>query len=257
MSRFRVLQFNLQFGQVWDEVSPDTAPVRLEDTLAELRRHDADVMMLQEVERAGPGGAQPAVPPNYTWLRERLPDYHGYFSYPRADPRELPFGIGLALLSRTPLRELQREELPSPGIPFVFNGERRTPTDRLLIGARTTIAGRDVQLLNTHLLAFFMLGSSSVLHPGQREQVAARLAAARGPTILAGDFNVRHHASLVAQFATHGFVTVQDRAVTWRRQPLVLDHIFHNAPLRCVRRDVVPTRASDHHAVVAEFEFAD
>lgn len=256
MSRFRVVQFNLQFGQVWDAVSPDAAPVRLEATLAELRRHEADVLMLQEVERAAPGGMQPDVPPNYTWLREQLPDYHGYFSYPRPDPRELPFGIGLAVLSRTPLRETIREELPSPRIPFVFNGEPRTPTDRLLIGARTTIAGREVELLNTHLLAFFMLGSSSALHPGQRERVAARLAAARGPTILAGDFNVRHHGSLVAQFGAQGFASVQDRAVTWRRQPLVLDHIFHNAALRCVSREVVPTPASDHHVVVADFEFA-
>ena len=32
MSRFRVLQFNMQFGQVWDDTWPDRAPVRLEAT---------------------------------------------------------------------------------------------------------------------------------------------------------------------------------------------------------------------------------
>lgn len=64
------------------------------------------------------------------------------------------------------------------------------------------------------------------------------------------------HASLVAEFAARGFLTVQDTRPTWRRRPYVLDHIFHNAPLRCVAHRVEPTPASDHHVLVADFEFA-
>jgi endonuclease/exonuclease/phosphatase (EEP) superfamily protein YafD len=60
----------------------------------------------------------------------------------------------------------------------------------------------------------------------------------------------------VAQFAGSGFATVQDTAVTWRRRPVVLDHIFHTALLRCVDHEVVPSPASDHHVIVADFEFA-
>ncbi len=257
MSRFRVLQFNIQFGEIWDETYPDRAPIRLEEAIAEIKRHDADIITLQEVEQAMPGGVQFQPPPNYTRLRAELPGYDGHFSYPKADPRELPFGIGLAILSRTPLREPSRLDLPSPAIEFDFYGKKTTPTDRLLIGARTTLHGRDLQLLNTHLLAFFMLGSSSETHPRQRELVAQQLAAARGPCVLGGDFNVSRHDSLVAQFAACGFQTVQDHEITWRRRPLVLDHIFHNAPLRCLARRVVPTRASDHHAIVADFEFVE
>jgi endonuclease/exonuclease/phosphatase (EEP) superfamily protein YafD len=37
----------------------------------------------------------------------------------------------------------------------------------------------------------------------------------------------------------------------------VLDHIFYNAPLRVVGYQVLPSPASDHHAVVADFEFVD
>jgi endonuclease/exonuclease/phosphatase (EEP) superfamily protein YafD len=48
---------------------------------------------------------------------------------------------------------------------------------------------------------------------------------------------------------------VQDREVTWRRQPYVLDHIFYNSPLRVVNHSVVPTLTSDHHLLVADFEF--
>lgn len=255
MSSFRVLQFNMQFGQRWDDANPDGAPVDLEASIAEITRHDADLILLQEVERAQPGGTQADPPPNYTRLSAALAGYDSWFSYPKADPRELPFGLGLAIFSRTPLRHCTRLALPSPPVEFDFFGRKTTPTDRLLIGARTTVHGREIQLFNTHLLAFFMLGSSSEDHPQQRELVAAQLAASRLPTILAGDFNVSRHDSLVAQFARLGYTTVQQAETTWRRRPLVLDHIFHNKPLKPVRHAVVPTLASDHHLLVADFTF--
>ncbi|MBL9189390.1 MAG: endonuclease/exonuclease/phosphatase family protein [Opitutaceae bacterium] len=256
MNRFRVLQFNMQFGRVWDETHPDQAPIRLEETVAEIKRHEADIILLQEVEQARPGGVQLEPPPNFTRLRAELPGYEAFFSYPKADPRELPFGLGLAIFSRTPLRDPLRVELPSPPIEFDFFGRKTTPTDRLLIGARTTLHGRELQLLNTHLLAFFMLGASSEEHPGQRLRVAQELAAARGACVLGGDFNVSRHGSLIRQFAACGFQSVQDREITWRRRPFVLDHVFHNSALRCTARQVVPTPASDHHALVADLEFA-
>ncbi len=246
----------MQFGQIWDDTWPDRAPVRLEATLEEIRAHQADIIMLQEVEQALPDGQQIQPPRNYTRLQAELPGYHCWFSYPKADPRELPFGIGLAIFSRTPLRDTMRLDLPSPAIEFDFFSKKTTPTDRLLIGAKTTVLGRELQLFNTHLLAFFMLGSSSSSNPFQRTLVAEQLAASRGPTILTGDFNVSKHQSLIAQFAASGFATVQDKAVTWRRRRYVLDHVFYNSPLRPVGHRVVPTPASDHHALVADFEFA-
>jgi len=63
MSTFRVLQFNMQFGQIWDDTYPDRAPIRLEATIEEIQRHNADLILLQEVERAQPNGAQPEHPP--------------------------------------------------------------------------------------------------------------------------------------------------------------------------------------------------
>lgn len=246
----------MQFGQPWDAANPDGAPIRLEDTIAEIRRHNADVVFLQEVEQALPNGRQIDPPPNYTRLRAALPGYESCFGYPKSDPRELPFGIGLAILSRAPLTHVVRHELPSPPIAFEFKGRKTTPTDRLLLGARTALLGEEVQLLNTHLLAFFMLGTTSAEHPEQRRIIAQQLADAEGPTLLAGDFNVRDHASLIAQFGECGFSTVQQREITWRRQPFVLDHIFYNPLLRCVSHQVVPTQVSDHLALVADFELA-
>ena len=244
----------MQFGQGWDDSDPDGAPISLERTIAEIRRHDADIVFLQELEQALPGGRQVVPPPNYSKLRAALPQYQGCFTYPREDPRELPFGIGLAILSRSALTDVMRVDLPSPLVSFEFAGKRTTPTDRVLLGARTRVLDHDVRLLNTHLLALFMLGSSSETHPEQRRIIAQHLASARGPTLLAGDFNVRNHHSLIRQFSEHGFATAQDREITWRRQPFVLDHVFYNRPLRCVGHEVVPTLASDHHALVVEFE---
>ncbi len=257
MNRFRVLQFNMQFAQMWDDVEPDHAPISLDRTVAEIKQHDADLIILQEVERAAPAGVQAQPPPNYTRLGRELSGYDSWFAYPKADERELPFGIGLAIFSRTPLRDTSRMDLPSPPVEFEFRGRKTTPTDRLLIGAMTTIHGREVQVLNVHLLAFFMLGSSSLKNPGQRNLLVDRLGAANGPTILAGDFNISQHETLVRQFAEKGFSTVQGSEPTWRRRPFVLDHIFYNAPLRCESHRVVPTSASDHHALLADFAFAD
>ena len=62
---------------------------------------------------------------------------------------------------------------------FEFNGETRTPSDRLLIGATTTLDGHELRIVNPHLLAFFMLNASSEVHIGQRELVVEELRAAR------------------------------------------------------------------------------
>jgi endonuclease/exonuclease/phosphatase family metal-dependent hydrolase len=255
--RFKILQFNMQYGQPWDDTYPDTAPIRLQSTIDEIRAHDADIVMLQEVEQTLPGGVQAQPPPHYTRLKAEFPAYDSYFCYPRPDSRELPFGIGLAIFSKTPLRDQICLNLPSPPVEFDFFGEKKTPTDRVLIGATTTIAGRPVRLLNTHLLAFFMLNSSSEVHLDQRRLVEDQLrGSAEMPTLLTGDFNVSKHQSLIQQFADAGYQTVQSTEVTWRRRPFVLDHIFYNRWLKPESWSVKPTPASDHHTLSAVFEFA-
>ena len=253
---FKILQFNMQYGQIWDDAYPDHAPVQLDATIKEISSHNADIVMLQEVEQTLPGGVQANPPPHYTRLQREFQDYDSYFCYPKPDPRELPFGIGLAIFSKTPLREQICLNLPSPPVEFDFFGQKKTPTDRLLIGATTTIRGHDVRVMNTHLLAFFMLKSTSEEYRGQRELVAQQLDAFKGmPTLLTGDFNVSKHESLIKQFGDAGYQTVQSKEITWRRRPYVLDHIFYNDWLRPLGWWVKPTPASDHHTLAAEFEF--
>jgi endonuclease/exonuclease/phosphatase family metal-dependent hydrolase len=257
MKAFKVLQFNMQFGQTWDDANPDRAPIDLDLTIQEIRSHDADIVLLQEVEQGRPGGQQEDPPPNFTRLRRELKGYDSFFSYPRADPRELPFGIGLAIFSKTRLTDARRRDLPSPPVEFEFKGRKTTPTDRLLIGANTVVDGHDLRVFNTHLLAFFMINSETQDHPGQRRLVIEALRETDGPTLLGGDFNVLSHEALSRQFAAAGYRTVQMDQPTWRRHSYVLDHIFYSRHLRPVSYQVKPTRASDHHVLVAEFEFTD
>lgn len=257
MKRIRVLQFNMQFGQQWDDADPDNAPIDLEATLTEIKRHNADIIMLQEVEHVRPGGTHPPMPPNYTRLKQELTGYDSTFSFPRPDPRELPFGIGLAIFSRWPLDPEACLHLPSPPVEFDFMGETKTPTDRLMITATVTIEGQQLRLMNTHLLAFFMLKSSSEEHTIQRDLIEEELKKSDLPTILTGDFNVSKHWSLVEQFSAAGFSTAQMEEVTWRRMPYVLDHVFYNAPFKSVGYQVCPTMSSDHHALVVDLELAD
>ena len=257
MKTFKVLQFNMQYGQAWDDKDPDHAPVNLDLTLEEIRSHGADILLLQEVELAQPGGVQLDPAPNYTRLRAGLNGYDGCFAYPRADPLELPFGIGLAIFSKEPLRDIVRRDLPSPRVEFEFQGRKHTPTDRLLLGATTTVAGRELRLFNTHLIALFMLNTDSTEYSRQPRLVVDTARASTGPTVVAGDFNVVTHEALARQFAAAGFQAVQTSQPTWRRHPYVLDHVFYSRHLRLVRHLVKPTRASDHHVIVAEFEFAE
>ena len=46
---FRILQFNMQFGMGWDSNSPDDVPINIDATIAEIKKHNADVVLLQEV----------------------------------------------------------------------------------------------------------------------------------------------------------------------------------------------------------------
>ncbi|MBE2205079.1 MAG: endonuclease/exonuclease/phosphatase family protein [Chthoniobacterales bacterium] len=252
---FRTVTFNMQNGQPWEETVPDKAQINLERTVDFLNEQEADVIFLQEVEQGFDGGLQLDPPPNYTFLKKHIKGYDSVFAYPVANASEIPFGLGLAIFSKSKLRDFQRINLPAPDVEFEFSGALRKPSQRLLISSATVIQGREIHLLNAHLQAFFMIESSSADHPAQRNAVEAALRAQTGPAILAGDMNCVPEEGLLEQFQRAGFQTAQNREVTWRRQPYVLDHLFYNPPLRLESCAVIPTTASDHHAVRADFSF--
>ena len=97
MGTFRLIQFNMQFGQLWDSSNPDDSPIDIEETVRLLNLYNGDIIVLQEVEQAQPDGTQKQPPVNFTYLQSKLDGYHSTFAYPPEDSRELPFGIGLAV----------------------------------------------------------------------------------------------------------------------------------------------------------------
>jgi endonuclease/exonuclease/phosphatase family metal-dependent hydrolase len=252
---FRLLTFNIQNGQPWDPSDPDNPRVDLDGVGRFLAAQNADIICLQEVERGYDGGRQIEPPPHYNRLRDILSGYDSVFSYPLRNQTEIPFGLGLAIYSRTPLRDFERLDLPAAAIEFEFGGKKRHASSRLLIGATTEIDGSRLRILNTHLQAFFMIGALSNAFPDQRNLVEAELRKQSGPAILAGDMNTAPEENLVEQFEVVGFSTVQKTEPTWKRRPYVVDHIFRNAALRLVSHEVLPTPTSDHDAIVADFEF--
>jgi len=252
---FSALTFNMQNGQIWDDANPDDTPIDLNATAAFLKAQDADVIFLQEVEQGFEGGHQIQPPPNFEFLRSQLPQYDAVFAYPVPNPVELPFGLGLAIFSKTPLHDFYRFDLPPGEVTFEFGGIERKPSHRLLIGVETEIEGRTLNLLNTHLQAFFMINASSDRFCTQRNLVEEKLRHERGATLLAGDFNCAPGESLINQFAEAGYSPSQTQEITWRRKPFVVDHIFFNKHLRLERCAVVHTSVSDHHAVRSELSF--
>ena len=250
------MTFNMQFGQGWDAADPAGAPVELEHTIAFLEEANADIIFLQEVEQARAGGEQLWPPPNFMRLKAALHGYHSVFAYPKMNPDELPFGVALAIFAKTPLVDFRAQDLPPAPIEFEFEGKKVLPSHRQLISAKTTIAGRTIQLFNTHLQAFFMINGTSDEYPEQRDLLEAAVSGASGPVLLAGDFNCAPEEGLVRQFADAGFRTGQNAEPTWRHRPYVMDHLFFNAGLKADHVEVVPTLCSDHHAVRANFRLA-
>ncbi len=59
----------------------------------------------------------------------------------------------------------------------------------------------------------------------------------------------------MGQFEKAGFRTAQNEEITWRRMLFLMDHLFIDSALRLDSCRVEKTDVSDHHAVVADFEF--
>ena len=121
MATIKVLTFNIQFGQPWI-TKIQAPPVNIEGAIEELKRHEVDFILLQEVEKVELEKGQINPPPNFTRIKDSLPEFDAYFNYPRANDHELPFGFGLAILSKTELFGTVSIDLPAPDIKFSFHG---------------------------------------------------------------------------------------------------------------------------------------
>ena len=233
---------------------------QLDLVATEIAAGDADVVSLQEVHRD-----------DLPRLIELLADRHGldyHVEFQEAlsetderlaenvDPtRRNPFGN--AVLSLAPLTSLDGGALPFDGRePRAFQVEQ------------TTIEGREVTVVNTHLglvdderpaALEWLLGEVDTPHDRQTWEIFDVATEQDGPVIVTGDFNQRpgELAENARQFDLDGRVDVaNDRDRATNRGGSVIDYVLVSPDIEPVDTDIEPG-VSDHHSVTVEVELPD
>jgi endonuclease/exonuclease/phosphatase (EEP) superfamily protein YafD len=204
---------------------------RMPELARELRGLDAEVLALEELT------------PEWMAVLER----EGVFErYPHrvAVPREDCFGI--ALFAHAPI--VEHEVIDFSGVP--------------LIRATVVLDGREVDVYAIHTLPPRTSAYASVWSE-QMEALAARVAAADRPVILAGDLNAspygRTYRALLAETGLRGAHEVMGRglATTWpngamRIPPMRLDHVLVSREIAIAGVREGTGAGSDHRPVIAE-----
>jgi len=159
-----------------------------------------------------------------------------------------PGDTGVALLSRLPLTDVTRIDLPWHECPW---------RPRLAMAATISQGTRNVRLFNAHVDPHAASGGQLA----QLEVIAEQAAAGNDPTIIMGDFNTL---SKQKCHETRGFLESRGYTTpmptgtpTWRGAGIRLhaDWIFSRG-LRIVRWGVArPLHVSDHWPIWAEIEF--
>ncbi|HYT50134.1 MAG TPA: endonuclease/exonuclease/phosphatase family protein, partial [Pyrinomonadaceae bacterium] len=154
---------------------------------------------------------------------------------------------GVALLSRVPLKDVTRIDLPWHDCEW---------RPRLAMAATVELAGSRVRLFNIHIDPHGPLGNQHQ----QTETVLDQVQKHDGPTVILGDFNTlsTHKAIEIRKLMElHDFLTpFPTKVATWRGAGLRFhaDWIFVRG-LRVNRWGVVkPLNVSDHWPIWAEIE---
>jgi endonuclease/exonuclease/phosphatase family metal-dependent hydrolase len=218
----RVVTFNIEFG------------VRVDRAIEALRSHprlrDADLLLLQEMDRAGVERIAQALALNYAYCPSSV------HAKTRRD-------LGTAVLSPWPIEDRWKVRLPHLA--------RMTRNARSVVGARVAIGGRAIRVYSVHFGTLLGLSGRE-----RREQLEAVVQDARGsaePVIVGGDFNSK---SLAERLAGQGFTwPTRDIGATWKG--FRFDHVLARgldpapAPSAGVAREV--DDASDHRPAWVTF----
>jgi endonuclease/exonuclease/phosphatase family metal-dependent hydrolase len=247
----RVATWNIFGGRTWDGSRVD-----LDLTVATLRRLDADLVAVQEVDReqARSHGADQArrlgEALGMAWryapaLLGSPGGPEGWRAPVPGDPDPGGAAYGIALLSRVPLGETETVPLPRSG--------RDEPRVALVAGLAD--GGRRLTVAGTHLS--FVPGPNL----GQLRALQRHLDERGGPRLLLGDLNLWWPAvRLLSRPGWRPLVrggTFRNRPPTSQGPLVQLDHVLA-AGARFHPRDprIVSGPASDHRAVVVGLEWS-
>jgi len=213
----------------------------LEAVLDDLRRHNADIICLQEAEV---GTEHVAGADQAALIAKRL-DFHAVSAgsaFARGGEQRM------AILARQPL---QNPEPLDAGTGRIYG-----------ITALARFDGQPIRVVCIHLTNSYWRGfkhalSDSSAPVGESADLARRLKAWSEPVILAGDFNavpgMREH-NLIAGRLTR--VPSTQPTFPANRPVLAVDHIYCSTDLRPAQLRTAVSRASDHRPLIADLRAA-
>jgi endonuclease/exonuclease/phosphatase family metal-dependent hydrolase len=217
----------------WNIRAALSAP--LDDLAAELQAMQADVMALQEVDyRVRRSGFTDQA----QTLATALAAHYVFAASIKWDGGD----YGLAVVSRWPLIEVQRHRLD----------QEEAGEPRIALAVTVCAGGRPLRVFNHHADVRSRSRNSGL---AQLRGLVAPLVGS-GVVVL-GDFNDGPTASGVRSLVDSGFVDVGAEQNVDTVAGGRIDYLLVDAPLaaRVRRTQVWPTRKSDHHALITEFEW--
>lgn len=236
----RVLVFNIHAGK------DAGGKPNLEGVAALVKSTDADLVLLQEVDR----GTRRSGKVDQVQVLESLTGYSAAFG------RSLDYDgglYGIAALSKRGIGVHATEALPIEP-PQARAGGSYEPRAALMLTAATSAGA--VQAINTHLDAsrdehYRLQESRHIL------ALVKKLGASRVPVMAAGDFNAEPGSGTYKQLMAggvrdawtecgsgEGFTYPADKPI--KR----IDYLFLTAGLRCTAAEVIDTRISDHRPLL-------
>lgn len=232
----RIASFNIHHA------APDSGPVDLAATAAVIDRLEADVVVVQEVDRhrRRSGRADQAA------LLGEATSMHAWFA-PTIEarwPRSRAYGI--AVLSRRPLRDVEVIALPHSSA-----RERRVAVVATVDDPAGVVP--PVTVVGTHLQA-----NAAEEALDQLDVILECVARRSGPCVLAGDLNLRPH-HVESRLVRAGFVAAPTGLSFPADHPTIQIDWIATAGLAEIGAEVTQSEAfdaqvSDHRPIVIEIE---
>lgn len=235
-SRLDVMSFNIHSARASD------GSVRFDTIADEIARWDADVVLLQEVDRGRDWTGRLDMP---AVLAERLGTSWTFGANVR---RSATNEYGTAILSRFPIVESRNVPLPAPP------GTQQ----RGLLSATLDVDGTEMSVYNTHLEH-----TSSAARVLQMRTITRVLAADDRPLVLGGDLNAAPGSAVHSMALRHtsdtwtAAGTGPGYTVSARNPRIRIDYLLYGdgegADLEPVGATVLRSAVSDHWAVHAGY----
>lgn len=232
--RITVVSFNMHSG-----FNRDRSQVDLERIARELRGYNADVYLLQEVDRNRRWSGRTDQP---AYLAGRL----GFaYAFGTNVQRWGDSQYGTAILSRYPVTAARNTLLPRPG----------STQQRGLLHIRIAPFGAPMSLYVTHLE-----NTSAAAREAQARTIAQLVAADPLPKVLGGDLNATPGSSVLATLRgpLADAWSAAGSGSGWTHPSwaprMRIDYLLYGGGLEPVASRVIPSSVSDHAAVRTVFE---